>query len=123
MLEADAQDWGRWLRGLRDHAGLTQKELASRIGVEYNRIIHWEKGRNIPSGRHLIAIFQACGFTLETSAPQPPPAALEPRTLVEQVSELTDSVVALRAEVLRLAGSSVEHPSGGSVQSLDALER
>ena len=40
--------FGDKLRSARQAAGLTQRELAKRIGMENSSICNWEKGRSVP---------------------------------------------------------------------------
>lgn len=40
--------FGDKLRSARKAAGITQRELAKRIGMENSSICNWEKGRSIP---------------------------------------------------------------------------
>jgi transcriptional regulator with XRE-family HTH domain len=55
---ADVQDLrregGRWLKELREHAGLSQRELATRVGAEYYTFIsQLETGRGrVPPDRY-----------------------------------------------------------------------
>jgi transcriptional regulator with XRE-family HTH domain len=37
-----------WLRSLRTHAGLTQAQLATRLGVARATLNRWENGRTYP---------------------------------------------------------------------------
>ena len=48
----------------RASAGLTQKELARRIGTSQPTIARWESGAQIPSVRSLTRIAEATGFEL-----------------------------------------------------------
>ena len=47
---------GRWLRELREKRGLTQRELAQKVGIEYYTIVaQLENGRGfIPLERYLV---------------------------------------------------------------------
>jgi len=47
------------LRQLRKENGLTQKELAEKIGVLNYRIYDWENGRSEPSLDDLVLLAQA----------------------------------------------------------------
>ena len=49
------REGGRWLKGLRDAAGLSQRELASAVGADYYTFIsQLETGRGrIPPDRYL----------------------------------------------------------------------
>jgi DNA-binding transcriptional regulator YiaG len=42
--------------GLRQALGLTQGELAARVGVTIGTVSHWETGRRIPSGSAAILL-------------------------------------------------------------------
>lgn len=48
-------------------AGLTQAELASRIGSSQPTIARWESGRQLPSVRSLLRLAEATGFHLRVS--------------------------------------------------------
>jgi transcriptional regulator with XRE-family HTH domain len=41
---------GSRIKELRKKEGLTQKELAEKVGVHYQAVQHWEKERNAPRG-------------------------------------------------------------------------
>ncbi len=43
---------GQRLEKARTNAGLTQRELATRLGVSQGLVSHWERGSNVP-GRDL----------------------------------------------------------------------
>ena len=47
---------GRWLRELRENCGLSQRQLATRVGAEYYSVIsQLEAGRGrIPPDRYLV---------------------------------------------------------------------
>lgn len=53
------------LRNLRDNSGLTQPELAKRIGIDTSTISRWEKGSREPSLQQCIALSRALGITLD----------------------------------------------------------
>ncbi len=48
----------------RASAGLTQNELAHRIGTSQPTIARWESGAQVPSVRSLMRIADATGFEL-----------------------------------------------------------
>lgn len=52
------------LRRARLSAGLTQSELAVRIGTAQSAISRWERGHDEPRLGTLAAIVSACGFRL-----------------------------------------------------------
>lgn len=46
------------IRALRDRLGLSQEKLAARLGVSFQTVNRWEKGRVTPSPLGLKAIEQ-----------------------------------------------------------------
>lgn len=60
----------RLLRLARRRAGLTQRELARRLGVPQSQIARIESGAAVPRVDTLDRFLSACGETLE-SAPRP----------------------------------------------------
>jgi transcriptional regulator with XRE-family HTH domain len=52
------------IREARLKAGLTQSELAERLGRERGQVARWEIGGQEPSFEHLRAVVEACGFVL-----------------------------------------------------------
>jgi transcriptional regulator with XRE-family HTH domain len=77
------------IREARLKAGLTQTELAERLGRERAQVARWEIGGQEPSFENLRSVVEACGFSLrieiaereaspaldaelETSVPQAP---------------------------------------------------
>lgn len=48
--------FGERLRAARLRAGLTQRELAERIGVGQQVVSEWEMGKRVPDGRHTIRL-------------------------------------------------------------------
>jgi uncharacterized protein len=77
------------IREARLKAGLTQTDLAQRLGRERAQVARWEIGGQEPSFEHLQSVVEACGFSLrveiaereanpaldaelETSVPQAP---------------------------------------------------
>jgi transcriptional regulator with XRE-family HTH domain len=53
------------IRAARLKAGLTQAELAARLGRERAQIARWETGGQEPSFQNLCAVVEACGFSLK----------------------------------------------------------
>ena len=56
-----AEDFGGRLRQLREAAGLTQQELADRIGVRWGAISRWERGDREPGWSMVLALGKALG--------------------------------------------------------------
>jgi transcriptional regulator with XRE-family HTH domain len=53
---------GRLIREARRLAGLTQGELARRLGTAQSAVSNWERGRDTPRVDTLARILEACGF-------------------------------------------------------------
>lgn len=52
------------IREARLRAGLTQAELAARLGRERAQVARWETGAQEPSFANLRSVVEACGFAL-----------------------------------------------------------
>jgi transcriptional regulator with XRE-family HTH domain len=52
------------IREARLKAGLTQTELAARLGRDRAQVARWETGGQEPSFENLHAVVEACGFSL-----------------------------------------------------------
>ena len=50
------------VRALREKAGMTQPEMAKRVGVSVQSIWSWEKGHNCPTADHLLTICNVMGY-------------------------------------------------------------
>lgn len=64
MTKEDKKALGRGIRGARRVAGLTQAELAERIGVPQSRISEWECGAHAPGGEMLRQVQAELGADL-----------------------------------------------------------
>jgi transcriptional regulator with XRE-family HTH domain len=53
---------GRLIRDARRLAGLTQGELAERLGTAQSAVSNWERGRETPRVDTLARVLEACGF-------------------------------------------------------------
>lgn len=58
---------GSLIREARQKAGLTQSELASRLGTRQSVVSRWEHGAEEPRLSTLDRILRACGFSAELS--------------------------------------------------------
>lgn len=47
---------GRRLKQYRTHQGLTQKDVAKRLGVHFSEVAHYESGRRVPSLASAVGI-------------------------------------------------------------------
>lgn len=66
------------LRELRTAAGLTQQELAERVGVKREAVARWEKGDQEPGWSYVLALAAALGVDC-TAFAQEPAVEAEPR--------------------------------------------
>jgi transcriptional regulator with XRE-family HTH domain len=57
----DAERFGPRLRSLREAAGLTQQQLADRVGVKWESVSRWERGTREPSWGNVLALGKALG--------------------------------------------------------------
>ncbi len=56
---------GQNIRNARLEAGLSQNELAEKIGTTQPRIARWEKGEVTPNAQYLAKIAAALGKTVD----------------------------------------------------------
>jgi transcriptional regulator with XRE-family HTH domain len=75
--EAASQS-GERLKALRKAAGLTQCELAERIGVIHSNINYWESGGSLPRSDVLIPLAEALATTVEQLLGKAPPKRAKP---------------------------------------------
>ncbi len=55
------------LKRARARAGLTQAELADRVGVTRRTLVDWEAGRSFPRATHWVAVERALNERARTS--------------------------------------------------------
>src|ERR1700730_17212075 len=55
-------DTGGLIRQARSLAGLSQSELAARVGTTQPVVSRWERGSEVPRIDALARVLQACGF-------------------------------------------------------------
>lgn len=60
---SDASQYRRWFSALRINAGLTQKELARRVGAAKITVTIWESGKNKPHKRFIAPLAAALNVT------------------------------------------------------------
>ena len=70
MTESMTQ-WHTELRDMRVNAGLTQKQIASAIGLDQSSISSYETGRRFLPTDLLDKWAEACGATVEVRRPDP----------------------------------------------------
>lgn len=80
---------GERIKKARHEAGLTQEQLAERLGNERTRIIDWEKGRYAPSRKYRKRLSEALGHPEEYFEGQ-----REDKTLEARVKDILDKRLA-----------------------------
>jgi transcriptional regulator with XRE-family HTH domain len=53
---------GQMIVRYRDHAGLTQRDLAARLDVSPGTVANWEAGDRWPDDRNLVALIEECSL-------------------------------------------------------------
>jgi transcriptional regulator with XRE-family HTH domain len=53
------------IRELREAVGMTQIELAERLGVSHAAVSYWERGRNAMNVRHLKQLASIFGVSMD----------------------------------------------------------
>jgi transcriptional regulator with XRE-family HTH domain len=81
----------------RRRAGLTQAELAGRVGTTQSAVARWERGATHPTVERLEALVEACGLELELGlvAPGTDELAALRRNLALSVDQRVTRIVAL----------------------------
>ncbi len=96
MRDSPVAELGRWLKRLREAAGLSHDQLAAALENEKTRqqLIAYEQGRNEPKATTFLRVLDALG---QRVAPVAPPESA-PRALNAEVAELRRAVDALSRE-------------------------
>lgn len=61
------------LKHLREAAGLTQQELATKAGFQRGAVARWELGTREPSWKNIVALANALGVSCEAFTEEAPP--------------------------------------------------
>lgn len=67
-------DHGKRLKAFRQAVGLSQRELAQRVGVIHSNINYWENSGKLPKSELLIPISKALGVTVDELLGEPKPS-------------------------------------------------
>ena len=67
-------DHGKRLKQLRQAAGLSQRQLAERVGVIHSNINYWENSSKLPRAELLIPIAKSLGVSVEVLLGEPKPS-------------------------------------------------
>src|SRR5438045_3291880 len=85
---ADPRWFGGRLRELRTQAGLSQPQLAGRVGMHKDALARLERGERLPSWPTVLALAEALGVNTDAFAQQPaeqaPPGRGRPRKMPAQ---------------------------------------
>lgn len=81
---------GRWLRQLRETAGLSQEDAGAAMGTDRRSIRRWEKG-DAPNGLTLLRLFSAYGVEVK---PQPPDG-VTPRAMNAELARIAVDVASI----------------------------
>jgi transcriptional regulator with XRE-family HTH domain len=101
------------IREARRRAGLTQAELAQRLGTTQSAVARWERGRAHPPLETLARIARACALELRTTLEDADPGtlsliernlALSPTERLDQLVRTVAFIRAGRAELDRRRG-------------------
>jgi transcriptional regulator with XRE-family HTH domain len=105
---------GTLIQQARRRAGLTQAELAGKVGTTQSAVARWERGASHPTVERLQSLVEACGLELQVGLAQRSgeELAVLRRNLALTVDERVQRVVRLRRFVeagrSALAGSGSE---------------
>ena len=61
----DALKIGRYIQYLRKSAGMTQKELAEKLGISFQSVSKWENGESLPDTSLLLPLCDALDTTAD----------------------------------------------------------
>ena len=88
------------IREFREARGLTQLELANKLGITPVSVYNWERGQHMPTAVQLRALARALGVTWTTSIskapiwkkapPRPKLGGAAPPRLLEQAGRRTE---------------------------------
>ena len=77
-------EFARILASLRKQAGLSQQELAKRLGISNRAVSKWENGLALPAIEHFLTLSEIFGVSIEqlltlpkAETPETPPAGME----------------------------------------------
>lgn len=61
------------LRKLREHTGMTVREVAERVGTNHQTVLYWEKVGKVGNAKLLVPLAEALGVTVEEVLGYPRP--------------------------------------------------
>jgi transcriptional regulator with XRE-family HTH domain len=99
------------LKAVREQQGLTQAELARRLGLSKSAIAKYEGGAHLPGVRVLVRLALGLGVSVDHLvglAPAGAPVLREEPQLAEHLRELARMPAAVRAFVVETLGGILE---------------
>lgn len=103
------------VRAVRDKLGLTQEQLAQRVGVTYSTVNHWENGKRTPQPFLMARLHE---LNAESEAPRPSAESAPSRDLAAAnvsgaIREMVERIVdRFRPERVVLFGSHARGDAG-----------
>ena len=112
QLSLEAMTSALLLREARKRAGLTQRQLAERLGVAQPQVARWESRRATPSFERLKAVLAVCGLDMEISlAPRDEDTR---RMLAVQATRTPDELIDELTALAALTDSTSSPPGHAS---------
>lgn len=102
----DAATLGDRIAGAREAAGLSQRELAHRLGIGEETLLKWEEDRAEPRANRVQMLAGVLGVSLSwllTGRGEGPDGPGEGQELPADVTELLDEVRTLHSQIHRAA--------------------
>lgn len=119
--ELPGEDYPKQIKRLRDRLGLTQVDLADRLGVSYPTINRWENGKSRPSQLSWSQIRRLAGEEDDESVAEPEPAPYTAEPPILDFTAQSDLVRAL-VEGERLSFGHLANPAFATeIASIDPL--
>ena len=53
------------IKAYRKQCGMSQAELANRVGVERSAVAKWESGKSLPQAAHLVKLAEIFGCSVD----------------------------------------------------------
>lgn len=120
MRVTDSEALGRLVRQRRIDLGLSQSELAERIGSTRQWLSRFEQGSNDASITRALAACRALGLALDAR----PEAASPSSSLMPQYAALSDALVEVHRRIQRNAEAATKSISSESMQrTLDSFRK
>lgn len=100
-------DLGQFVKEARRRAGVSQRELAARVGISQPHVARIERGSVDPSFRLARRLVRACGFDLSVTLVERDDSAWSVARTQQRMS--IDARVRANRKLLSVAGAAKEH--------------